>query len=100
MEEPLWMVTLKEASDWRPFCLWNKPQTPNLDKTFTITKLISLVFSEMQQGNQGDSHMPTRKEANLLRLLMALCVGKDAVDNIMLAWMGGWASCSTLQVST
>lgn len=65
-----------------------------------IMKLISLESSEMQQGNQGDSHMPKRTEANLLRLLMALDVGKDAADNTMLAWMGGCSSCSTLQVST
>lgn len=101
MEGPFWVVTLKKASDWRPFCLWKKPQTPNLDKIFMIMKLlVSLVFSEMQQGNQGDAHMPTRKEANLLRLFMALDVGKDAVDSITLAWTGGWASRSTLQVST
>lgn len=90
MEELFGVVTLQEATGWRPVCLFKKPQTPNLDKTSMIMKLfIFLGSSAMQRGNQGDPDMPKREEVNLLRLPMALDMIQGVIDNIMLAWMGG-----------
>lgn len=90
---------LKEATGQKTFWLFKESQTLKLGKTLMITNSFPQCLLESTLETKGTQLIPG-VEVSSPGLPVGLYVAWAVADSMRLAWMGGRASCCTLQVNT